>query len=198
MDITVESAFVILKKYLENSNQDKFEHSIRVAKTSKILAQRWNTSVQDAIIAGLLHDIGKSMGRREMLDLCARNEITMYDFEIFDNLAALHGKVSSLLFESEFNKNDMERFQAISHAISNHVAGNESITLLDKVIFIADNIEPNRGNDILSKIQSGEITSPDECIKIIIDDKLERAKEKGRESNPLLNCLLEDSLDNER
>lgn len=198
MDITVENAFIILKKYLENSNQDKFEHSIRVAKISKILAQKWDTSVWDAIIAGLLHDIGKSMSRKEMLDLCARNGITMYDFEIFDNLTALHGKVSSLLFESEFNKNDMERFHAISHAISNHVAGNESITLLDKVIFIADNIEPNRGNDILSRIQSGEITSPDECIKIIIEDKLKRAKEKGREPNPLLNCPLEDSLDNER
>lgn len=31
MDITVENAFIILKKYLENSNKDKFEHSIRVA-----------------------------------------------------------------------------------------------------------------------------------------------------------------------
>ncbi len=198
MDITVENAFIILKKYLENLNKDKFEHSIRVAQTSKILAQKWDTSVEDAIIAGLLHDIGKSMKKREMLDLCTRNGVTLYDFELFANLSALHGKVSSLLFESEFNKDDIERFNSISHAISNHVAGNESLTLLDKVIFIADNIEPNRGNDILSKIQSGEITSPDECIKMIINDKLERAKDKGRESNPLLNCTPEDSLDDER
>ncbi len=194
MDITIENAFMVLKKYLEHTNMDKFEHSIRVAQTSKILAQKWNVPVEDAIIAGLLHDIGKCMNRREMLNFCTRNNITMYDFEIFANLLALHGKISSLLFEREFNNNDTKRLKSISHAISNHVAGNETMNLLDKIIFIADNIEPNRRNPILSDIQSGKLVTPDECIKIIIKHKIKVSNEKTREPNPFLKATL-DSLD---
>lgn len=194
MDITVKNAFATLKKYLEFKNPNKFNHSIRVAKTSKMLAEKWNAPVKDAIIAGLLHDIGKSMNKREMLSLCVRNGVTIYDFELLENLTALHGKVSSLLFEEEFDSDDKESFDSISHAIASHVAGDEQMSILDKVVFIADNVEPYRKNNILSRIQSGEITSPDECIKLIIKGKTERSKQNNRELNPLLNCTL-DSLE---
>lgn len=198
MDITPKNAFAILKKYLETSNIDKFEHSIRVAETAKLLAQKWNAPIQDAIIAGLLHDIGKSITKQQMLELCMQNNLTIYDFEIFANPEALHGKISSLLFEYEFtkdnvqfNEKDFERFSSISHAIQNHVTGNEVMTLLDKIIFIADNVEPNRKNNLLLQIKSDEITKPDEYIKIIIKDKIKRASNKNREPNPLLNLTLE-------
>lgn len=197
LDITIENALTILKKYLEGSNQKKFEHSIRVAKTSKILAKKWNVSTEDAIIAALLHDIGKAFSRRELLALCARNGIELYDFEIFDNLTALHGKVSSLLFEKEFNKNDKEKFEAISNAISSHVAGNEHMNDLEKVLFIADNIEPDKGNDILLQIQSGKIKDPNECIKRIIKEKIEKSNKKGQELNPMLHATLA-SIEEER
>ena len=60
MDITKENALLVLKKYLGDTNQEKFAHSIRVAKVCKILAEKWDVSLKDdAIIAGLLHDIGK-------------------------------------------------------------------------------------------------------------------------------------------
>lgn len=194
MDITAKNAFLVLKKYLGTTNKDKFEHSIRVAKVSKILAQKWNAPVEDAIIAALLHDIGKSMNSMEMLNLCMKNGLTIYDFELLENLMALHGKVSSLLFEKEFSKDDITRFKSISHAISSHIAGDKTMTILDKVIFIADNIEPERGNNILSKIQSDEVNDPNECIKMIIRDKSERARKNNRELNPLFNLTL-DSID---
>lgn len=194
MEITAKNAFIVLKKYLENTNKEKFEHSIRVAQTSKILAQKWNAPVEDAIIVGLLHDIGKSMTRREMLDLCANSGLTLYDFEIFDNLVALHGKVSSLLFEKEFEPDDIKRFYSISHAISCHVAGDEKMSILDKILFIADNIEPNRGNIILWGIQTGRINDPNLCIKMLVRKKIRKSNQKDRAYNPLLDCTL-DSLD---
>ena len=110
----------------------------------KIFAKRWNASVDDAIIAGLLHDIGKSQSKKEMLSLCMRNNITIYDFELWGNPIALHGKIGSFLFEKEFNKNEPERFNQISHAISCHVAGSDDMNLLDKIVFIADYIEDGR------------------------------------------------------
>ena len=227
MDITKKNALIVLKKYLGDKNQEKFEHSIRVAKICKILAEKWDVSLKDdAIIAGLLHDIGKSMNKQNLLSLCIRKNLTVYDFELFETPMALHGKVSSLLFEDEFNpqqenqpstksedsvnlktKNDcnqklvnelenkeLERFERISHAISCHVSGDENMNLLDKILFIADNVEPERKNATLSKIQSDIISNPDECIKIIIDDKISRSIKRKRKFNPLLRSTL-DSLE---
>lgn len=86
LDINLGNAFKILNTYLKEKHLDSYEHSIRVAKISKILAQKWNANVEDAVIAGLLHDIGKSLSKREMLNLCIQNELTLHDFEIFETL----------------------------------------------------------------------------------------------------------------
>lgn len=192
MDITINNAFIILEKYLKKNNENKFEHSCRVAKTSQILAQKWDSSLaEDAYIACLLHDIGKSLTKQQMLNVCARKRLTLYDFEIFGTPSALHNKISSIIFEEIFDSSDSNRFNAISHAISCHNTGTSTMNLLDKIVFIADNIEPNKENDFLSKIQSGKLTSPNECIKTIIDWKIEKAKKKDRELNPLLINTLE-------
>lgn len=198
LDITGKNALLVLKKYLEENDRKKFEHSIRVAQIGKMLAEKWNVSKEDTIIACLLHDIGKSLSRMEMLELCTRSGIILYDFEIFDNIGALHGKVGSLLFEKEFDRNDSERFNRISHAISFHIAGDETITELDKIVFIADNVEPEKGNDLLSRIQADEFREPNECIIRIIKDKRDRASREERELNPMFDCTLKAIEDEER
>ena len=193
-DITRENALIILEKYLKKENYEKYKHSIRVAKICKVLAQTWNAPVEDAIISGLLHDIGKSMNKQELLTLCMKKNLTIYDFELYANPMALHGKISSLLFEDEFNTKEPERFKNISHAISCHVAGSTDMNILDKVLFISDNIEPKKRIDLLHNVADGIINSPDECIKKIINDKISKSIEQKREVNPLLHSTL-DSLE---
>lgn len=198
MEINVENAHLVLKKYLEGTNQKKYEHSIRVAKISEILAKKWGVSASDAVIAALLHDIGKSMSKQQMLSLCVRNNITIYDFELWENVTALHGRISSLLFEEEFQGNDRKRIELISHAISSHIAGDEKMSLLDKIIFIADNLDLKEENkEILEQIQSGQIDNPDDCIRRIIKQKIQKSQKKGWQHNPLLDATL-NNLDFER
>lgn len=145
MNITINHAREVLKKYL-TENKKKLDHSIRVAEVAKILAEKNNVPVDEAVIASLLHDIGKSMTGQEMLALCASKEVTMYDFEIFQSPEALHGKAGSILFEKEFDRDsDPEKFDRIKHAISSHVAGaDDRMTELDKIVYVADNIEPEK------------------------------------------------------
>lgn len=192
LDLTVENAYIVLKKYLEKTDFERFKHSIHVAEISRNLAKKWDCNEEEAEIAGLLHDIGKSLSKKDMLMLCVRNNITMYDFELFESLESLHGKVSSLLLEQEFNKDNLEKFNRISHAICYHVAGGEKMELLDKIIFIADNIEHNRCENIRLKIQSGELNTVDSCVREIIKSKLERATNQDRQVNPMLNLTLEE------
>lgn len=212
MEITIHNAKEVLKKYL-TENREKLYHSIRVAKVAKILAEENGVPVDEAVIASLLHDIGKTMTPQEMLAFCASREVTMYDFEIFQSSGALHGKVGAILFEEEFDRNsDPEKFDRIQHAISSHVAGaDDKMTKLDKIVYVADNIEPEKEKKhnsqetgtqkqtetLLSKIENGEIESFDECIEMIIEGKKQRAQERGMECNPLVdNILMND--DNER
>lgn len=192
LDLTVENAYIILKKYLEEVDPKRFEHSIHVAEISSILARKWNVNFEEAEIAGLLHDIGKSMNKKDMLTLCVRNNVTIYDFELWETAEALHGKVSSLLIAEEFNKNDLPKFERISRAISYHVAGGEEMSPLDKVIFIADNLEHGKNDSIRLKIQSGELNTLNSCVRAIIQDKIERANMKSKELNPMLNLALEE------
>lgn len=205
MNITINNAREVLKKYL-TENKKKLDHSIRVAEVAKILAEKNNVPVDEAVIASLLHDIGKSMTNQEMLALCASKEVIMYDFDIFQSPGALHGKAGAILFEKEFDRDsNPEKFDRIKHAISSHVAGaDDKMTELDKIVYVADNIEPekekkNNGeqtespkktDSLLSKIKNGEIENLDDCIQIIIEGKKERAKNRGLPCNPLVDNIL--------
>ena len=205
MNITINNAREVLEKYL-TKNRKKLDHSIRVAEVAKILAEKNNVPVDEAVIASLLHDIGKSMTNQEMLELCASKEVIMYDFEIFQSPGALHGKAGAILFEKEFDRDsNPEKFDRIKHAISSHVAGaDDKMTELDKIVYVADNIEPekekkNNGeqtespkktDSLLSKIKNGEIENLDDCIQIIIEGKKERAKNRGLPCNPLVDNIL--------
>lgn len=205
MDITINNAKEVLKKYLKG-NKKKLYHSIRVAKVAKILAEKNNVPVDEAVIAALLHDIGKSMTGKEMLEICANREVTMYDFEIFELLDALHGKAGAILFEKEFDrKSNPEKFDRIKHAIASHVAGaDDKMNTLDKIVYVADNIEPQKEkrnhsketenqtetDSLLSKIENGEIADLDTCIQILIEGKKQRAEKRGMECNPLVDNIL--------
>lgn len=200
MKITIENAKKVLIKYL-GKNTEKVNHSIRVAEIAKKLAEKCGENVKEAVIAALLHDIGKSMNEQEMLNLCLRKETTVYDFELYGYTMALHGKVGAIIFEQEFDKSiDPIAFDRIKQAISYHVAGGEEhMSKLDKIIYIADNIEAKKQKryenknirNLVDKLENNEKTDIDEYVKIIIEEKKKRAKQEGRIVNPLVDNILE-------
>ena len=200
MKITIENAKKVLIKYL-GKNTEKVNHSIRVAEIAKKLAEKCGENVKEAVIAALLHDIGKSMNEQEMLNLCLRKETTVYDFELYGYTMALHGKVGAIIFEQEFDKSiDPIAFDRIKQAISYHVAGGEEhMSKLDKIIYIADNIEAKKQKryenknirNLVGKLENNEKIDIDEFVKIIIEEKKKRAKQEGRIVNPLVDNILE-------
>ena len=81
----------------------------------------------------------------------------------------------------------------ISKAIECHVAGGTGMNTLEKIVFIADNIDGKKnGNKLLADIMCGRIKNPNECIRIIIKDKIKRSKDEGRVYNPWLDATLQD------
>lgn len=191
MELNVENAKEVLKEYLGESNPKKYAHSLRVADIAGKLAEKWRVNSEEAVIAALLHDIGKSMKREDMLSFCEEHKIKITDFEREDNQEALHGKISAYLFKLEFmdgqdgKRTSKRMLRKIAHAIESHVAGSEKMSLLDKIVFLADNIESKKdGVKILNSIFNDRNRRPGRYIGRIIDRKIKDAVKNTRVPNP--------------
>nr|WP_312575910.1 bis(5'-nucleosyl)-tetraphosphatase (symmetrical) YqeK [Sedimentibacter sp.] len=110
-----------MKIELEKSVGTKiFGHCIRTMEESQKLAKTYNIDMNKAKIAGLLHDCGKLWDKQT------------------DNLR--HAKVGAELAKKKYNIEDVD----ILNAIRYHTTGREAMSMLEKIIYIADKIEPNR------------------------------------------------------
>ena len=92
-----------------------------------------------AMIAGMLHDCAKCMDNDEKLRICDKYKIPYSDIEK-ENAFLLHGKVGAHIAKNEFDIEDED----ILNAIIWHTTGRPQMSLLEKIIFIADYIEPSR------------------------------------------------------
>ena len=113
------------------------------------LAKRWGESEEDAAEAGILHDITKKLVLSEQLILSEKYGIINDTYETA-NVKLLHAKTGAALARDLFNISDR-----VYSAIRWHTTGKPDMTLLEKIIYMADYIEPNRdfpGVDKLRKI----------------------------------------------
>lgn len=134
--VDLEQIHAFLKKGLSES---RYMHSLGVQETAVELAKRYHASVEKASIAGLVHDCAKGYNKDELLNYAAQFGI------ILDNVTRkqgelLHAVVGAELAKREFHIEDEE----ILNAIRFHTTGRANMTLLDKIIYLADYIEPNR------------------------------------------------------
>ena len=136
MQLDLDLYKLILKKEL---SQERYLHSIGVMETAINLARKHGVSEYKAAIAGLLHDCAKDIPEEEQLKLALEFGILLDEITCFERVL-LHGPVGAKLAEIKFGIKDKE----ILKAIEIHTTGDENMTLLDKIIYIADYIEPGR------------------------------------------------------
>lgn len=129
-----------LYSFLKKSLSDKrFKHSLETAHVAKRLALHYGADPIKAEFAGLCHDIAKEMRFQHMQHLIDTFEIYKDESILFNpNLA--HGEVGAGILNRDFNINDIE----ILDAIRWHTYGHVDMTLLSKIVYIADIIEATR------------------------------------------------------
>lgn len=125
-----------LQKILKPS---RYRHTIGVAQTAVKLARIYHVDVTKARLAGLLHDSAKSMSDADKIKMCRKYDVEVTEAES-KNLSLLHAKCGALRAKYEYGIEDPD----ILHAIWVHTTGVPHMNLLDKILFIADYIEPNR------------------------------------------------------
>lgn len=117
----------------------RYEHTLGVAATARHLAEIYKYNADIAEMAGLLHDCAKYMDDESKIALCREYGVSISEAE-YKNPSLLHAKCGAILAEHKYQITDFD----ILHAIRVHTTGVPDMSLLDKIIFISDYIEPNR------------------------------------------------------
>lgn len=129
----------ILQYLRENLKESRYEHTLGVVKTAKALAKINGVEEEKAELAALIHDSAKNMHINSMKKMLVEN------FEQIDDIEEktpqlLHGKVAAIIGKNIMGIEDEEVLSAAAY----HTTGKRNMTLLEKIIYIADYIEPNR------------------------------------------------------
>ncbi len=117
----------------------RFEHTLGVSYTAAALAMCHNVDVKQAKLAGMLHDCAKCMDNDKKVKICEKNSIEISAVEQ-ENPFLLHAKVGRHLAQTKYGVEDLDVLQAILY----HTTGRPEMSKLEKIIYIADYIEPGR------------------------------------------------------
>ena len=129
-----------IRKAMEKALDPKrYEHTLGVAYTAAALAMLYGDDVNNAILAGMLHDCAKCLTNEKRLSICEKYNIAVNEAER-KNPYLLHAKVGSFLAMKKYGVTDKD----VINAILNHTTGRPGMSLLEKIIWIADYIEPGR------------------------------------------------------
>ena len=121
----------------ENLSEERYSHTLGTAECARKLAQKFGFDTEKAYIAGLLHDCAKCFTNEKLLEIIKQN-LNVEECELL-NYKTLHAPVSAYIAENEFGVSDKE----ILSAIRWHTLGRLDMTDFEKIIFLADKIEPN-------------------------------------------------------
>lgn len=154
-----------MKKVLE---EKRYLHTLGVAYTAANLAFIYGYDDKKAFVAGLLHDVAKCISHQKRLMICKKNHIEITPIEE-ENPVLLHAKVGAFFAKEKYGVCDEE----ILNAIRFHTTGRPEMTLLEKIIYVADFVEPHRKKlPRLAEIRKISFEDLDMAIYMILENSL--------------------------
>ena len=159
-------------------NPNRVRHVLGCRDTAVDLAKHWGANVEDAARAGILHDITKAIDGPLQLTLCEAYGKILSDFSR-RYPKTLHALTGSLVAQRIFGENE-----AVVSAIEHHTTGKADMNLLEKIIYVADYMEPNRdfpGVEKLRELAYSDITA---ALKLGLEMTLEHLNRQGNEVSP--------------
>ena len=159
-------------------NPNRVKHVLGCRDTAAELAKIWGTDERDAARAGLLHDITKALDGPLQLTLCSQYGKVLDEFSE-NNPKTLHALTGSLVAERIFGEND-----AVVKAIESHTTGKPAMNTLEKIIYVADYMEPNRDFPGVEELRHLAYTDLDGALKLGLEMTLAMLKTQKRQISP--------------
>lgn len=155
----------------------RIPHVIGCEQEAVRLAKRWGESEYDAATAGILHDITKKLSVEEQLILCDKYGIII-DMSVAGTDKTLHQITGAAVAYHEFGVSEK-----IRDAIRWHTTGKPDMSVLEKIIYLADYIEPNRCFDGVERIRALSYQNLDAAMEDGLRMTMEDLTSRG---NPIL------------
>ena len=157
---------------------NRVRHVLGCRDTAAELARIWGADENDAARAGMLHDVTKALDGPLQLTLCQAYDIMLDEFSA-KNPKTLHALTGSLVADRVFGEN-----QAVVDAICSHTTGKGNMNTLEKIIYVADYMEPNRDFPGVEELRQLAYTNLDKALKLGLEMTLAVLKERGSDISP--------------
>jgi predicted HD superfamily hydrolase involved in NAD metabolism len=172
-----------IKEELNKRNDFRKNHTKAVVEVAVNIAKRYEVDITKVKIAGLLHDYARNLNDKELIKIVENNNIEI-DYWEKDLPNLLHSPVGAFLAKKEFKIEDKE----ILNAIRYHTIGRPEMSLVEKIIFVADIIEPNRDFHGVNLIREKVEVDIDKAVILACDFTIEYNIKRRRIIHP--NTLL--------
>ncbi|MDO5718570.1 MAG: bis(5'-nucleosyl)-tetraphosphatase (symmetrical) YqeK [Tissierellia bacterium] len=169
-----------IKLYLKERLSDKrYHHCLRVMKLSGQLAERYGADISKAELAGILHDAAKENEEELLKAYDISDIIPLEDIDKYKSI--LHGPLSREVARNVFGIEDDDILSAIAY----HVTGRENMSLIEKIVFIADAAEPGRKYGNAAEINKLAFVDLDNALIEVFNSKIEYCIKKNSIIHPL-------------
>lgn len=180
-DLSRENIDLIKADLKEKLPKKRYEHTLGVAYTAAALAMCYGEDILKAELAGILHDVAKAKKSSELKD-DMKEYIDPYTDGDYVALIAdkapqiLHAIYAPYLAKIDYKIEDKD----ILSAIRWHTTGKKDMTMLEKIVFVADYIEPNRKKlPDLDRIRTLSFHDISEAVKVIAKSTIEYLGSQG-------------------
>lgn len=179
-----------IKRKLKDSLPSKrYIHSLGVADEAKRLAALYGVDEDKAYLAGLLHDCAKGILTDKQIETCDRLGVELDEWTRKCPQVA-HGFLGVEIAKTEYGISDSEVLNAIKY----HTVGGSNMTMLDKIIYIADMTEINRDFNGVDELREAVNRSVDEAVMISIKQQLELNIDRNTTIHPNIVYLWNDLI----
>jgi len=171
----------IREKLKKQLTAKRYTHTLGVAGCAASLAMAHGADIEKAQLAGMLHDCAKCIDLEKQFKLCKKFGIELSDAEK-QSTALIHAKLGAAVARNTYEIEDEEVLSAIRW----HTTGKPEMNLLEKIVYIADYIEPGRtGLPYLDEIRRMAFRDIDETMVIVLKSCLEYLDSKNSPVDPV-------------
>jgi predicted HD superfamily hydrolase involved in NAD metabolism len=157
----------------------RYEHSVRVARSADVLAQRHGLDARRARLAGMLHDLARLYPGDRLIEECEARSMPIDAFERA-NPVVLHARLGAKLATEMFGIDD----PAILSAIAKHTTAAAEMSALDCVVYLADGLEPGRTFSERGELWKLAMSDVHEGMRAMLETTFAHLARKGRPAAP--------------
>lgn len=177
---------------LKPLKESRMAHCISVAKLCYDFAIAHNYDPMKAYLCGIFHDIAREIPSKSAIALAKERGIPVGKEEEAEPLL-LHGALAAAVMKENYHIDDEEML----HAVSAHTVGDETMGILDRIVFLADKTEPRRSYEGVDALREMGFVDLDGAFYIALSNEIAYCEARGYAVHPKT-VALKNILDQER